>query len=567
MAAAYHVHPASDQSAAMQVAEHPADEDERLRTLRELRVLDTGEEDAYDAIARMASRQSGCPIALVSLVDADRQWFKAAVGLPVRQTPREPAFCAHAILGSEPFVVENAALDPRFADNPLVTGPPHIRFYAGAPLEVDGRRLGTVCAIDTVPRSADARLREQLQDLARMTSALLDARLRERRWLSAEADGLQSAWAALFDQAPQPMWLYDAHSLRYVRVNRAAEAMYGRGEQALQGQSLLDLCPRHEMLRLARQALGEAPAAAPLAWRQRGADGRLLHLELRLSAALRFGGRQVRLAIASDAGERRRHVFRHRLAELAGLERRATERARRAQRRFLSRASHELRTPLNAIMGFAQLLALGQQHDPRAPAGAARYAEHIVNAGHELLGLVDALLDMQQLDSGRATLQLRPVELGALAHRLADLLAPLAMERGVTLHCEAAAPAWCLADEPRLRHALLNLAANAVLYNLPRGLVTLAASAGARGQALFRISDNGVGMDDAALAALQLPLGALSGERMNGHGTGLGFAIARSLIEGMGGTLRVRSRPGAGTQASVTLRLASAAAADTANAA
>ena len=539
----------------MLVAPHPADEDDRLRTLRELRILDTAEEDAYDAIARTASRQSGCPIALVSLVDADRQWFKAKVGLEVRETPRELAFCAHSILGSAPFVVEDTANDARFADNPLVTGAPHIRFYAGAPLEVEGRRLGTVCAIDTVPRTADAPMRAQLEDLARMASALLLARLRERRWLSAEADSLQSAWATLFHQAPQPMWLYDAYGLRYVRVNHAAELMYGIPEHALQGMSLIDLCPVHDMMRLARQALSDPPAGTALAWRQRRFDGRLLHLELRLSATLRFGGRSVRLAIASDVGERRRGVFRHRLAELAELDRRATERARRAQRRFLSRASHELRTPLNAIMGFAQLLALGQQHGAPSNGGAARYAEHIVSAGHELLALVDALLDMQQLDSGRAPMRLKPVELGALAHRLIDLLAPLAMERGVTLHCDAVAPAWCLADEPRLRHALLNLASNAVLYNLPRGLVTLSARAGLRGEAVFHVTDNGVGMDEQALAALQLPLGALSSERINGHGSGLGFAIARSLIEGMGGTLRVQSRPGAGTRASVALPL------------
>lgn len=532
----------------MQVAELPADEHARVRTLRELCILDSAEEAAYDAIARMASRQSGCPIALVSMVDEDRQWFKAGIGLSMRETPREFAFCAHVILGDGPFVVEDARQDPRFADNPLVTGSPHIRFYAGAPLVVDGHRIGTVCAIDVMPRRADAPLREQLQELAQMASALLEARLRERRALAADHAGPQAAWAALFDQAPQPMWLYDAHTLRFVRANRATEALYGLPETQLLARSLLDLCPRHEMQRLARQALADDPPGTALAWRQRSADGRLLQLDVRLSPALRFGGRTVRIASASDSGERRRSVYRRRLAELASIERRAGDRAQRVQRRFLSRASHELRTPLNAILGFSQLLAL--QQGP-----AARYTEHIVQSGRELLAMVEALLDMQQLEADRSRVRLERVELGALAHRLLDLLAPLADRHGVTLHCEAAQAAWCLADEPRLRHALLNLASNAIVYTQPRGLVTLAASADGQ-QAVFRIADNGAGMDDQTLAALQAPLGAWSGEHGVGKGHGLGVAVARSLVEAMGGTLRLRSRLNQGTQATVRLPLA-----------
>lgn len=129
------------------------DEIARIEALLALRILDTAPEAIFDRLARLAARAFKAPIALVSLVDADRQWFKACVGLGVRETGRDVAFCDHAIRQDATLVVPDATLDPRFGDNPLVTGEPHIRFYAGAPLTLpSGERLGTLCVIDQAPR-------------------------------------------------------------------------------------------------------------------------------------------------------------------------------------------------------------------------------------------------------------------------------------------------------------------------------------------------------------------------------------------------------------------------------
>lgn len=155
----------------------PPDEAERLRALRRYQVLDTPPEAAFDDVAMLASQICGTPIALVTLVDASRQWFKARVGLAVPETPRAHAFCAHAIVGSGTMVVAAAAADPRFADNPLVTADPHIRFYAGAPLVTpDGHALGTVCAIDRRPRTLSAAQVEALEALSRQVMAQLELR-------------------------------------------------------------------------------------------------------------------------------------------------------------------------------------------------------------------------------------------------------------------------------------------------------------------------------------------------------------------------------------------------------
>ncbi len=158
----------------MTPAPMPADEDERLAALRELLLLDTPPEERFDRLTRSAAEQLDTPIALLTLVDGQRQWFKSRMGLEATETPREISFCGHAILKNELFVVEDASRDPRFADNPLVTGDPHIRFYAGAPLSAPGgHRIGTLCVIDTVPRTLGTVERSILDALRRLANETL----------------------------------------------------------------------------------------------------------------------------------------------------------------------------------------------------------------------------------------------------------------------------------------------------------------------------------------------------------------------------------------------------------
>ncbi len=155
----------------------PEDERERVASLHGYDILDTDPEESFDRLARLAATLIGTPIALVSLVDETRQWFKARYGLEAPQTPREIAFCAHTILGTDIMEVEDALLDARFADNPLVTGAPDIRFYAGAPLLTpSGHRLGTLCVIDRQPRHLCDRDRQVLRDLAQTAMQLIELR-------------------------------------------------------------------------------------------------------------------------------------------------------------------------------------------------------------------------------------------------------------------------------------------------------------------------------------------------------------------------------------------------------
>ena len=154
------------------------DEARALAALRALEVLDTAPEAEFDALVRTAALVCGVPIALLSLIDAERQWFKANVGLPsAAETPRDVAFCAHAVLGTEVLEVSDATLDSRFAENPLVTGAPAIRFYAGAPVRIDGgHSIGTICVIDHEPRELDSTQRQVLECLAVAAGRALESR-------------------------------------------------------------------------------------------------------------------------------------------------------------------------------------------------------------------------------------------------------------------------------------------------------------------------------------------------------------------------------------------------------
>lgn len=219
----------------MKIAPLPVDELARLATLKKYDILDTEPDIALDAVVQLAAYICQTPIAAISLVDENRQWFKAITGLNAKETPRDVAFCAHAILGNETMVVPDATKDERFCDNPLVTSAPDIRFYAGVPLATPtGEHLGTLCVIDQVAREISPAQLDAINVLAKNVMAHLDLRLSHKQ-AREHINDLQIS-ATIFDAASEAMVVTDADNL-IISTNPAFTKLTGFSFQDVVGKN------------------------------------------------------------------------------------------------------------------------------------------------------------------------------------------------------------------------------------------------------------------------------------------------------------------------------------------
>ena len=280
----------------------PDDEAARQRTLESLDVLDTSGDPVLDGLTRIAADIAGCPIALISLIDTRRQWFMSRVGLVATETPRDIAFCAHAILGDALFEVPDATLDVRFVDNPLVTEDPRVRFYAGVPLDVDGHKMGTLCVIDHQSRTLTEVQRQQLLDLGRLTQQWLKSRQEHRAARESEIDR-----RALFEQLGDGVMLVDPQ-YRVLEANAQAHAMLGYTRGELVGMRLQALLADFEHSRLVADG---PPSQRHAEWEMVRRDGTPLATEVTVKGV----GDRGYLSVIRDVTRRR--LGEHQLRQLS----------------------------------------------------------------------------------------------------------------------------------------------------------------------------------------------------------------------------------------------------------
>jgi PAS domain S-box-containing protein len=554
------------------IASATHDEAGRLRALSECRVLDTGAEEAFDDIVRLAAQFCRTPVALISLVDRDRQWFKARVGLELEELPREVAFCAHAICGPGALVIPDAAADPRFATNPIVTSAPHVRFYAGVPLLTeDGHALGTLCVIDHAPRRLSEEQLGALRVLAHHATALLELRRRtvaldeanrELRREAAEREAAQSGrdellarergarsaaeeserhYRFLAEAIPQQIWTAAPDgALDY--LNRQVIEYFGLSEDKLLGWGWRQVVHPDDL-----------PEALE-SWTRSLATGETYEVEFRLRRAAdgEYRWHLGRALPMRDAAGRIAKWFGTN-TDIDDQKRlyRVAQEANRAKDEFLATLSHELRTPLTSIMGWAEMLSLGMLDE-----GTRRHAVDVIEkSARAQAQLIADLLDVSRISAGRLRLDVRPIELRPVVEAAADVVRPAADARSIRLDLKFDRKVGKVSGDPdRLQQVFWNLLSNAVKFTPEGGRVGVRI-ASADGQAEVSVTDTGAGIGPEFLPHVFDRFRQAESHMTRAHGgLGIGLSIVRHLVELHGGTVGAES-DGEGRGATFRVRL------------
>lgn len=629
----------------------PDDESARLQALRRLALLDTGAEERFDRLTRLARFVFDVPITLVSLVDSNRQWFKSRQGLDACETPRSISFCGHAILADDIFYIPNALEDPRFADNPLVTGPPNIRAYAGAPLkDAEGHRVGTLCIIDDRPRDFSEEQLARLRDLADSVEAEL------ARTQLLEMAGESSRLAMVAEHTDNAVIITDADGLTEW-VNQGFERISGytladvRGKKP--GKLLQGPDTDPATIALMRESIhaGESFQAEILNYHKNGTP---YWLELRIQPVLEDGRLKYFIALETDITDRKQaeqtlrdsesriraivdtvvdgiitidghgtvqtinpaaekifdytadEVVGHNVSmlmpepyssehdgylshylasgeakvigigrevegrrkdgssfpmELAvsdmeihdevmftGIVRDITERKQldRMKSEFVSTVSHELRTPLTSIRG-ALGLVLGRAAD-QLPAKARQMLEMANRNSERLTLLINDILDLEKIESGRLEFEFGTVDLVALARRAIEDNEGYAHKHDVRLALDTDLDtALVSGDEHRLLQVFANLISNAVKYS-PQDDQVEVELVFHNGGYRISICDHGSGIPETFRSKIfQRFAQADSSDTREKGGTGLGLSITKAIVERHDGSIGYESEPGAGT--------------------
>lgn len=550
-------------------APFPADERQRLAALRATGLLDTPPEAAFDDLARIAARVCGVPVALVSLVDETRQWFKARVGLDMPQTPRDQAFCGHAILSDEVMVVADATRDARFHANPLVTGKPGIRFYAGAPLALaGGQRIGTLCVIDTVARVLTDEQRDSLAALARQVVAQMELRrqvgeleqARQRQYLferqlqrfnedmtalverrTEELKQARDRAELYFDRAGNIM-VVAAVTGQVLRANRTAAEVLARPLDGIVGQDWFDLCFPADEREAARQFFatlvsGTGAADCRFHGHVRTATGELRVIAWRTTRLTDDCGQATGLlGVGEDITSRLETE--EQLSQTLGK----LERSNQSMQQFVHVASHDLREPINSILNFARLLR--REAPGGDPARRERFTDFIVRGGERLRALVNDLLAYVRLDG--LTVQPGTVNLAETAEDIRQSLSDAIGRSQATLRVSALPVVR--GDRSLLGLLLQNLIDNAIKFRRADTPPLIDVDAQQVGNELhIAVRDNGIGIAPEFQARIFEAFQRLH-SRSEYEGTGLGLALCQRIAEMHGGRLFVESAPERGSR-------------------
>ena len=535
----------------MIVAPIGQNEAKRLEALRRYEVLDTLNTPEFDDFTRLASEACGVPIALISLIDADRQWFKSKVGIDANETPRDISFCAHAIQGLTLLEVPDALKDKRFFDNPLVTGGPEIRFYAGEPLiSSDGFGIGTLCVADRQPRTLTVAQRDTLKVLGRLLVQQLELHLAMRREQSLN---LELTHQILFRNtllASAGMAIISTDKVGVITsFNPAAERLLGYCADEVIGQLVFarlhdsaELEARaHELqLEFGVDAGLESPSVFSLIvhkarfgiaetreWLFYSKYGTKISVELTMSPILDESGTLTGfLGLALDISSRK-------LLENTKAE-------------FISTVSHELRTPLTSIRASLGLLDCGILGV--LPLKAAELVKIANRNSTRLITIVNDILDMDKLLSGKMAVKTDWLDLVTLIEQTLEANAGYAQTYNVVfVLTNHALHRNVLGDANRLMQVMANLLSNAAKFSHEGGLVDIRILQ-QENAIRVEVQDYGDGIPPEFQSKIFGKFAQADTATTRRHGgTGLGLNISHKLIEKMHGKIGFTTVIGQGT--------------------
>jgi PAS domain S-box-containing protein len=496
----------------------PSNETMRIAALYSLNILDTPAEERFDRITRLAQKMFDVPIAVVSLVDTNRQWFKSCQGLDASETPRSVSFCGHAILENKALIISNALDDIRFADNPLVTGPPNIRFYAGQPLKgVDGSRLGTLCIIDSKPHQLSQSDLLSLRDLAIMVENELN--VADFNKAAQLIRNNEVRLHTLLNTLTDAIITLDTND-QIETINQAGLKMFGYAESELQGKNIRHLISASEepiQSENSHSFTGESIGIKK--------DNRQFPIELALSQ-MQIDAKILYTCIIRDITERK-HI-------------------ERLKSEFISMVSHELRTPLTSIRGSLGLIAGG------ATGTISEQSKNMVDIAYRnserLLNLINDILDIDKLESGKMRFDTRTFEVMPLVEQAIESNSGYADKYMVHYSITHYLPkAKINVDADRFMQVMSNLLSNAAKFSPAAGTIEISVK---QHEKLIRISvvDYGSGVPDAFRDKLFKKFSqADSSDTRQKGGTGLGLSITKTIVEKMGGEIGFELRNQLGT--------------------
>jgi PAS domain S-box-containing protein len=508
----------------------PPNEAQRLQALRSFEVLDTPADPLLDDLTQLASQICQTPMAMVSLVDGQRQWFKSRVGLAATETPRDVAFCAHAILQpDEVFLVSDALQDARFSQNPLVQDDPHVRFYAGMPLVSSEKLpLGTLCVIDQVPRQLTALQLETLQTLGKHAMAVLELRRAQKKKSLLQAQNRRLSLA--LEQSPVQVLMTDAEG-HIIFVNHTFEQTSGYSKEEVMGQlpqvmqqHAIDNPSHHDIWQTLRQGRP---------WQEE------------MSFTTKSGQKiwdfvSIFPVIDEQSLDKHYVVFKNGITERRQIRERLKVKNEELKG-FAYTVSHDLKAPLRGISGYAQELV--RKHQEGMSERGQFCVAQIISASKNLDQLIEDLLKYSRLDA--ETPVATPVQLDVLVQSILRDRSHTLTELGVLVQLDV--PAQTLTVWERgLHQVLTNLIDNAIKYSRqatpPR--LTIRSQCDAN-QCHISVVDNGIGFDmkyhDRIFGLFNRLVRPAEFE-----GTGAGLAIVKKLVEKLGGSIRAESCPGQG---------------------